>query len=218
MSQSATPPEPIATPSSGADRLPALHGLVLTGGASTRMGEDKALLDRQGEPQLLATFRLLSRHVQSCFVSLRRDQQEESTRAGLPGISDEVDGIGPAAGLLAAHGAYPDAAWLVLACDLPRLQPSTLLGLIRARDGRHAAIAYRSAVDGLPEPLCTLWEPAALASLSLQAQAGRYRLRDILESGDALLLPAPGDGALENINTPQDLQRLRGSTGEGTPS
>lgn len=217
MSQSATPPEPAAT-ASGAERLPALHGLVLTGGASTRMGEDKALLDRQGEPQLLATFRLLSQHVQSCFVSLRRDQREESIRAGLPGIFDEAEGIGPAAGLLAAHGAHPDAAWLVLACDLPRLQPSTLLGLIRARDGRHAAIAYRSAVDDLPEPLCALWEPAALASLSRQAQAGRYRLRDILESGDALLLSAPSDGVLENINTPEDLQRLRGPMGQGEPS
>jgi molybdenum cofactor guanylyltransferase len=194
-----------------------LHGLVLTGGASARMGRDKALLDWQGEPQLLATFRLLSRHVQSCFVSLRRDQREESIRAGLPGIFDETDGIGPAAGLLAAHGVYPDAAWLVLACDLPLLQPSTLLGLIHARDGRHAAIAYRSVVDGLPEPLCALWEPAALAGLSRQAQDGRYRLRDILESGDALLLPAPDDGVLENINTPQDLQRLRGPMGQGKP-
>jgi molybdenum cofactor guanylyltransferase len=217
MSQSVTPPEPAAT-ASGAERLPTLHGLVLTGGASTRMGEDKALLDRQGEPQLLATFRLLSPHVHSCFVSLRRDQREESIRAGLPGIFDEADGIGPAAGLLAAHGAYPDAAWLVLACDLPRLQPPTLLGLIRARDGRHVAIAYRSTVDGLPEPLCALWEPAALASLSRQAQAGRYRLRDILESGDALLLPAPGGDVLENINTPEDLQRLCGPMGQGEPS
>jgi len=182
------------------------------------MGEDKALLDQQGEPQLLATFRLLSQHVQSCFVSLRRDQRGESIRARLPGIFDEADGIGPAAGLLAAHSAYPDAAWLVLACDLPLLQTSTLLGLIRARDGRHAAIAYRSTVDGLPEPLCALWEPAALAALSRQAQTGRYRLRDLLESDDTLLLPTPGGGVLDNINTPQDLQRLRGPMGQGKPS
>ena len=216
MKQPAPPVEPVAT-ASAAKTLPVLHGLVLTGGTSARMGEDKALLDRQGEPQLLATFRLLSRYVRSCFVSLRRDQREESTRAGLPGIFDQSEGIGPAAGLLAAHDAYPDAAWLVLACDLPRLQPSTLLGLIGARDGRYVSIAYRSALDGLPEPLCALWEPEALARLSQQAKAGRYRLRDILESGDALLLPAPADGALDNINTPQDLQRLRGSMGQGTP-
>lgn len=216
MRQSSNPPSSIPA-ASGVERHPALHGLVLTGGASTRMGRDKALLDRQGEPQLRATFRLLSQQVHSCFVSLRRDQREESTRAGLPGIFDPTDGIGPAAGLLAAHGAYPEAAWLVLACDLPLLQPSTLLALIRARDGRHAAIAYRSAVDDLPEPLCALWEPAALARLSQQVKAGRYRLRDILQSDDTLLLPAPDGDVLDNINTPQDLERLRSRMGQDAP-
>ncbi|MGH8025094.1 MAG: NTP transferase domain-containing protein [Pseudoxanthomonas sp.] len=214
MSRTADIPESAPPPR---EALPALHGLVLTGGASARMGRDKALLDRQGEPQLQATFRLLSAHVQSCFVSLRRDQQAESIRAALPGIFDEMEEIGPAAGLLAAHAAYPDAAWLVLACDLPLLQTSTLTDLIRARDGRHAAIAYRSPADGLPEPLCALWEPTALARLSQQAQAGRYRLRDVLQSADILLLPVPGGGVLDNINTPQELERLGGRTGQGTP-
>ncbi|MET1162951.1 MAG: NTP transferase domain-containing protein [Pseudoxanthomonas sp.] len=200
----------------GANALPVLHGLILTGGASTRMGKDKALLDFQGEPQLLATFRLLSDHVQSCFVSLRKDQRAEAVRADLPGILDEEDGIGPAAGLLAAHRAHPDAAWLVLACDLPLLRPSTLSGLIHARDGRRSAIAYRSPVDGLPEPLCALWEPPALASLSQQVRTGRYRLRDVLDTGDTLLLPPPDDDALDNINTPQDLQRLHERTEQGT--
>lgn len=190
------------------ETLPALYGLVLSGGASARMGKDKALLERQGEPQLQATFNLLSPHVQSCFVSLRRDQQDEPIRAALPGIVDRTEGAGPAAGLLAAHAAYPEAAWLVLACDLPLLQASTLQALIRARDGRHIAIAYRSPVDGLPEPLCALWEPAALARLSHQAQAGRYGLRAVLRSADTLLLPAPGGGELHNINTPQERQRL----------
>lgn len=205
-----------AEPTSTRGTLPALYGLVLSGGASTRMGKDKALLDRHGEPQLQATFDLLSPHVQSCFVSLRSDQRTEPVRAALPGIVDETEGAGPAAGLLAAHAAYPQSAWLVLACDLPLLQVSTLEALIRARDGIHAAIAYRSAVDGLPEPLCAVWEPAALARLSQQAQAGRYGLRDVLRSVDTLLLPAPGDGELDNINTPQEWQRLTLRIGQGT--
>jgi molybdopterin-guanine dinucleotide biosynthesis protein A len=196
---------------------PVLYGLVLSGGASTRMGKDKALLDRHGGPQLQATFNLLSPHVQCCFVSLRRDQRTEPVRAALPGIVDQAEGAGPAAGLLAAHAAYPEAAWLVLACDLPLLQASTLEALIHARDGQRAAIAYRSPVDGLPEPLCALWEPTALARLSHQAQAGRYGLRDALRSVDTLLLPAPGGDELENINTPQEWQRLASRMKRGTP-
>lgn len=192
----------------GRNPLPALHGLVLTGGASTRMGEDKALLDAGGEPQLQATLRLLRKHVQPCFVSLRAGQATEPLRAGLRQIVDGREGVGPAAGLLAAHAAYPRAAWLVVACDLPLLNDAALAALIRARDGRHAAIGYRSGHDDLPEPLCTLWEPAALDRLEQQVHAGRNGLRDTLLQVDLLLLPAPSDGALDNANTPQERERL----------
>ena len=93
--------------------------------------------------------------------------------------------------LLAAHSAHPQAAWLVVACDLPLLNDMALEALIRARDGRHAAIGYRSGHDDLPEPLCTLWEPAALERLEQQVRAGRNGLRDTLSKVDMLLLPAP---------------------------
>ncbi|MGH8062474.1 MAG: NTP transferase domain-containing protein [Pseudoxanthomonas sp.] len=188
--------------------LPPLHGLVLTGGDSMRMGEDKALLDAGGKPQLLATLRLLQKHARPCFVSLRAGQRNEPLRSGMCQIVDGIAGIGPAAGLLAAHAAHPQAAWLVVACDLPLLDDATLETLIRARDGRHAAIGYRSDHDDLPEPLCTLWEPAALDRLEQQVRAGRNGLRDALLQVEMLLLPAPSDGALDNANTPQERERL----------
>lgn len=185
-----------------------VNGLVLSGGASARMGQDKALLDHAGTPQLAATFQLLLRHVQSCFISLRKDQADEPLRTGFPGLIDEHEAIGPAAGLLAAHRAHPTAAWLVLACDLPLLEDATLAALVGARDGDHIAVAYRSAYDDLQEPLCALWEPAALERLEAQVKAGRYGLREVLRSPDVRLLPAPSNGSLDNINTPEERDRL----------
>lgn len=192
----------------GRSPLPALHGLVLAGGDSTRMGEDKALLDAGGEPQLQATVRLLQKHAQPCFVSLRAGQCDEPLRSGMRQIIDGIDGAGPAAGLLAAHAAYPQAAWLVVACDLPLLDDAALETLARARDGRHAAIGYRSGHDDLPEPLCTIWEPAALDRLEQQVRAGRNGLRETLLRVDLLLLPTPRDAVLDNANTPQERERL----------
>jgi molybdopterin-guanine dinucleotide biosynthesis protein A len=188
--------------------LSPLHGLVLTGGASMRMGEDKALLDAGGEPQLQATLRLLQKHAQPCFVSLSAGQRNEPLRSGMRQIVDGIEGVGPAAGLLAAYAAHPQAAWLVVACDLPLLDDKVLQALTRARDGRHAAIGYRSGHDGLPEPLCTLWEPAALAHLQQQVRAGRNSLRGTLAQVDMLLLPTPADAVLDNANTPQERERL----------
>ena len=195
--------------------LPLLHGLVLAGGHSTRMGEDKALIAYGDGPQVLATWRLVLPCVQECFVSLRADQRQEAVRSALPSLADAVEGIGVAAGLLAAHAARPDAAWLVVACDLPLLQPPTLHALVHARDGRHAAIAYRGGKDGLPEPLCAIWEPGALQALARESGSGRHGLRNTLAQVSTLLLATPADRSLLNINTPQeraDLQAVRRQT------
>src|SRR5262245_13674468 len=138
---------------------PPLFGLVLAGGASKRMGQDKAALQYHGESQLQWTYRLLNQYVDQCFVSVRPDQRDDSTRASLPQIVDRQPGRGPIAGIETALSEYPDAAWLILACDLPFLSEATLQNLIKHRDVSKIATAYRSAHDGFPEPLCAIWEP-----------------------------------------------------------
>ena len=189
--------------------LPVLYGLVLTGGHSTRMGQDKALIEYGDGPQVLAAWRRVQPCVRECFVSLRADQREEPVRSALPALVDAVDGIGAAAGLLAAHAARPEAAWLVVACDLPLLQASTLSTLVHARDGRHAAIAYRGDQDGQPEPLCAVWEPEALQALARASGSGRHGLRNALAQVSTLLLATPADQSLRNINTPQERAELQ---------
>lgn len=186
-----------------------LHGLVLAGGASRRMGRDKAALVYDLQPQLAAAFALLAPQVQRCFVSVRTDQQTEPLRAAFPQLVDLHDDIGPAAGLLAAHSHAPDAAWLAMACDLPRLDAPTLAWLIAGRATHASAVAFRSAHDAQPEPLCAIWEPAALRRLRTQVDAGQFSLRRALDADDVRPLDLPAPHLLDNANTPEDLVRLR---------
>jgi molybdopterin-guanine dinucleotide biosynthesis protein A len=131
-------------------------------------------------------------------------------RSGFDLVLDEEGGIGPAAGLLAAHGRFPGDAWLVVACDLARLGPATLAALVSARDPARAGVAYRSPVDGLPEPLCAIYEPATLSRFrALIRSGGSPSPRDLLTVSDALLLAPPEAVELFNVNTPDDLRRLQ---------
>lgn len=178
-----------------------LHGLVLAGGRSTRMGRDKAALAYHGRSQLEAAWALLAPRVERCFVSVRPDQVAEPTRAGHPQIVDGAEGVGPAAGLLAAHRAHPEAAWVVLACDLPFLDAATLDRLLAGRDPARLATAFRSAHDGLPEPLCAVWEPAAAAPFARYVAQGRSCPRRFLIGHDPKLLDLPDARALDNVNS-----------------
>lgn len=183
---------------------PPLRGLVLAGGRSTRMRRDKAALAYRGRSQLERAFELLSRHTLEVFVSVRPDQREDPLRGALPQIVDAHENLGPMAGILAAQRHAPDTAWLVLACDLPFLDDPVLAALVAARDPEAAATAFRSAHDGLPEPLCAIWEPGCARDLLDYVAAGRQCPRKFLVGARTRLLDLPQREALDNVNSGEE--------------
>ena len=191
-----------------------LYGLVLTGGRSTRMGQDKAALRVSGRTQLEHALALLAPHVARAFVSVRADQRADPLRAGFEQIEDGRAGLGPIAGILAAQERYPDSAWLVLACDLPLLDAATLEFLLRARAPERLATAYRSSHDHLPEPLCAVYEPASHAALAAYVAGGRNCPRKFLMGSDVHLLDEPNPRALDNTNTPEEYAAAMSMMGE----
>lgn len=185
------------------------YGLVLAGGRSTRMQSDKAALDYGGRPQLAEAYDLVLRHAERAFVSVRADQADEPLRAGFPQVIDGALGRGPIAGIIAAQAAHPEVAWLVVACDLPQLDDATLAELARRRDPRRLATAFASSHDGLPEPLCAIYEPSSRTAILAYVTGHRDCPRRFLASHDILLLPPRPTAALENANTPEDAAAVR---------
>ena len=181
-----------------------LYGLVLAGGRSVRMGHDKAALATQGRTQLERAMALLAPLVERAFVSVRADQRADPLRAGFAQIVDRHENLGPIAGLLAAQAEHPDHAWLVLACDLPLLDAATLAHLLRHRAASREATAYRSSRDGLPEPLCAVYEPSSQVRLAAYVAGGRDCPRKFLMQADVALLDEPDPRALDNANTPEE--------------
>jgi molybdenum cofactor guanylyltransferase len=181
-----------------------LYGLVLAGGRSTRMQRDKAALAYHGHSQLAHAMELVAPHVLQAFVSVRDEQRADPERARFPQIVDRLDDGGPIAGILAAQTEHPDVAWLVLACDLPFLDAETLRHLLWARNADRQATAYRSSHDGLPEPLCAIYEPSSRKALAAYAAEGRRCPRKFLLQANVALLDEPQPQALDNVNTPEE--------------
>ncbi|MGL4398307.1 MAG: NTP transferase domain-containing protein [Luteolibacter sp.] len=184
-----------------------LFGLVLAGGRSARMGRDKAsLIHPDGRPLAKRCHDLLREAgCESVVLSLRHDQE-------IPAGLDEVEVVrdpaeasdGPMAGIISGMRRHPDADWLVVACDLPRLDLQTLAHLISSRVPGEAFLAYRSEFDGLPEPLCTFYSAASRSLLEQAAALGFRGPRKILFRHGCRLLEPVTPRALTNANTPDD--------------
>lgn len=189
-----------------------LYGLVLAGGRSSRMGTDKAsLVHPDGRTLARRTCDLLAgAGCAAVVLSLRHDQEVPAGFTGLTKIAVSRDPAGgsegPLAGMLASMRLHPAADWLVLACDLPRLDVDTLDHLVSSKRPDEPFLAYRSEFDGLPEPLCALYAAGALPLLE-EAAAGNIRCpRKVLIRHECRLLEPVTPRALDNANTPEDWQ------------
>ncbi len=183
------------------------YGLVLAGGESRRMGSDKALLVRDGQSQLAHIAALLDQVTDRVFVSTRGDQQGESERSRFTQIVDRYEDIGPIAGILSALEEHPQADWLVVACDLPNIDEATLQFLIVNRSQGKQFTAFRSSYDELPEPLCALYRSGCESVLRQFIDDGIVCPRKVMIRSDTELLTQPDPRSLDNVNTPDDLQR-----------
>jgi molybdopterin-guanine dinucleotide biosynthesis protein A len=191
-------------------RHPPVRGLVLTGGHSTRMGRDKALLDYHGCTQIEQGIRLLSRYCSGAWVSCRPDQGDESARRNYPMLFDRFLEMGPTGGILSALASDEGAghAWLVLACDLPRVDGEVLERLLAGRNPYRFATAFLGH-DGFPEPLCAIWEPKSYPRLLQFLGVDHACPRKCLINSPVTLLDAPSPSVLDNGNDSTDFQRIR---------
>ena len=121
-------------------------------------------------------------------------------------IHDSFESAGPLVGILSAMKAYPQMAWLVVACDLPLLDSVSLDNLLARRDPTKIATAYRSSSDGKPEPLFTIYEPQARPVLERFFDNDIRCPRKILMQTEPLLLNPVNPQALDNVNTPEEYE------------
>ncbi len=185
--------------------LPPLYGLVLAGGESRRMGQDKGLLLYHGKPQRAFVADLLHPFCEKTFISTRAEQAVEPDYSIL---NDTFLDLGPYGALLSAFRQHPNAAWLVVACDLPLLDAATLQQLTTQRNRSKIATAFQSPTEPFPEPLIAIWEPKAYPILLQFLAQGFSCPRKVLINNDIELLQAQNTATLRNVNTPEEMMEV----------
>jgi molybdopterin-guanine dinucleotide biosynthesis protein A len=191
------------------DRLADLAGAVLLGGASTRMGEDKAARPVRGEPAATRLARQLAAVAGEVLLVGGRPPADAPGRrlADLSGAPPC-----PLRGLATALEASRAPWLLALATDQIAVTPRLLLGLVARADGD----AVVPLADGRAQPLCALYRretvlPVARGHLA-EEHLALHGLLDVLDvvwlEGADLEAVAPGGLAVRSANTPEAWRRL----------
>lgn len=186
--------------------VPELKALILAGGKSQRMGQDKSQLVYKGElPQELYIAELCQSLGLKAYISKGVDFDQEHI-SGIPVIKDRMTDMGPFGAIISAFMHDPDAAWLVVACDLPFITAESLDFLIDQRYTSGLATAYKSDHRPFPEPLITIYEPKAYKRFVSFLSLGYSCPRKVIINSDVRVLEVTDDSVIHNVNTPEQLQ------------
>jgi molybdopterin-guanine dinucleotide biosynthesis protein A len=151
-----------------------LTGIILAGGLSRRMGREKGLVEFHGKPLIQYGIDLLSQFTDQILISTGNAAYLDF---GLELVTDEISGQGPAAGL-AASLKFSTTPWnLVLACDLPFLEPELIHNLFTKTGNTMAVIP---AHDGVYEPLAALYHKDLAPVFEASVYSGNLALHKIL--------------------------------------
>jgi molybdopterin-guanine dinucleotide biosynthesis protein A len=191
--------------------LPGVTGLVLAGGASRRMGRDKALLEL-GDRPLIAV--VVERMAQVCREVLIVSGDVEPYRGlGAPVVADRFPDVGVLGGLHAGLEAASYGLTLAVGCDMPFLNPDLLRAFADWAEGFDVALLR---CGEQVEPLHAAYRRTCLPAIEAAIRAGKRRIISFFPHvrvryvtlGEVAAVD-PHLDSLRNVNTPEEWEAAR---------
>ncbi len=182
-----------------------VKALILIGGKSTRMGEEKYLIGINGKPQYAFLHDLLKAAGVDVFLSINMGQSQ-AIPPSFNTIVDQYTEIGPMGGLISAIAQDSKCSWLVVACDLIHLDQEGLQNLIEANEEAYDIVTYQQEDSPFFETTCTLYNPGSYILLRRALRNREYSLQNILKKSCVKSVIPHKPEILHNVNAPEDLK------------
>ena len=187
------------------------EGFVLTGGGSSRMGRDKAMLPWKGKTLL----EHVAHQVWLTTGSVRLVGRPAICRPlRFEVIPDAAENAGPLGGIVAALRRAAPSWVLITSCDLPNLDWRNLAALWnRAEDGPRVDAVIPLDRDGRLHPLCAFYHRRTLPAWEAALLVGNLRLQTVARTLNVHFAAQDDATWLTNVNTPAEWQSaLEGNT------
>jgi len=192
-------------------------GAILCGGQSSRMGTDKGLMKLEANTwakTAMDKMEVLSLPVKISVNSKQLgDYSAVFSRDILVTDDQSLKLKGPLCGVLSIHLRYPTEDLIVLACDMPLLDPQLLIELLAVYNKMPDPDAFVYSNDGEPEPLCGIYKARGLAhiiQLYRSSQLPKHSMKFMLDHINTHYIPLPADQkqSFRNFNAHAELNGL----------
>jgi molybdopterin-guanine dinucleotide biosynthesis protein A/nucleoside-triphosphatase THEP1 len=186
-----------------------IQGIVLCGGKSERMGEDKAFIKYHNQAQYAHVVDLMKPFVKDSFVSCK-DHQSKEIHPEYKFILDKnaFDNAGPMTGLLSAFDENPNVAILLVACDYPYLKTQDISLLMQARQEGTDVVCFTNSMTGFDEPLIAAYEKQCAVMLRQYFEAGNFSLRHFLKTVNTKRVLPLDIASIKSIDSKEDFLNL----------
>lgn len=188
-----------------------ITGIILSGGKSTRMGKNKALIQIDGIPIIERIHRILKRCFQEILIITDQDELFANLEAKI--YRDLVPNQGALGGLYTGlfFASFPYS--FCVACDMPFLREPLIDYLVRHIHGYEAVVPKTK--DGL-QPLHSIYSKACIEPIKGVMEQRRTKIIDfyplvnvrIVEEDEFRFLD-PGNESFINVNTPEELALIQ---------
>jgi molybdopterin-guanine dinucleotide biosynthesis protein A len=183
-------------------KMPAT-AIILAGGKSTRMGQDKNMLPINEQPMIEHIYKQLSSFFKQIIISANNTARYSFLGATI--VQDKVVGKGPLMGIVSALRASNNDVNFVIACDIPEIDISIIKAMLRQIDDYDAVVPKVG--PSHYEPLFAVYRKKALPLLDKALQSGIYGVIDALSSCNVKYVDL-SSRHFTNINTIDDYQNF----------
>lgn len=185
-----------------------LHGLVVCGGLSSRMGQDKSLMIYHSKPQWQHVAALLSDHCDKVSISCNARQSHQfNTEYSLLIDDPEYQDRGPMSALLTAFKTFPGDSFMVVGVDYPLLTSGDLNQLLKNREPGHSAVCMYHHDTEIEEPMVAYYNHGVREVLLAQFLSGDYSLRRLLKHVAAKVVLPLSPENIRSADTPESARQ-----------
>lgn len=187
---------------------PSITGVILAGGASSRMKKNKSLINYHGIPQWeYAAHQLKSLNLPVLISS------NTPLKGAFKVIPDSAEwfGHGPISGLLSVAGDDPRTALLVLGVDYPLISVAALFDLLDTFQDRKTSVCFRNPDSGRIEPLIALYHPRHIQMIQQGFLQGQFSLTRFWEENplEVVILDHIAAEQLKSFDLPENETSFR---------